>query len=386
MLKLWSICFAGRSFVPQDDKKMILAYAGKRIIMIIGEVELVSLPLYDTAGSAIRLSWSTNCPFMIVVFFFLYREMSFQIHEHSSILVISRSIRLYPPQSQLDFAICEYPLYGTSSLLGDPRESYSRVRWGLCSNWGYRFTRWQKRKCHDTCEHKKTYSDELEIFFHVYTFQCFQLLPIPFYLLLSLIHRYIREAICLRILFTEYVGERDFSSPIGDMSMYFCVDLFEFDTLDLVVARELLDHEKTICTQFYLRRTEFDRAGDAQECCSVFCDIVRGDTDVFEPFFYDVPICIMDKNPAPRRSRIATRTPISIYYMFHILYPSFWRRKNPCSGNWILRSSVWRAIIPTPPASGTVVWDSRWTSAIPEWLSSSRHLQEERVPWQITSS
>jgi hypothetical protein len=129
---------------------------------------------------------------------------------------------------------------------------------------------------------------------------------IPNYYLFTSIHRYIRESICLSILLSEDMGKYDLPSPICDMPVYFCMDLFEGDIFDLVVARELLDHELTISTELYLSSAEFDRASDTEESGSIFCDIIGRDTDILEPLFDTVPIRIDDKNPATRRPRIPT--------------------------------------------------------------------------------
>jgi hypothetical protein len=137
---------------------------------------------------------------------------------------------------------------------------------------------------------------------------------------LSLIHRYIRESISLDILFTEDMGKYDLPSPISDMPVYFCMDLFKGDIFDLVVPRELFDHELTISTELYLSSTELDRTCDTEESGSIFGDIVGGDTDVFEALFYRVPVHICDKNPAPRRSRIPARTPIRIDYQLTFFF------------------------------------------------------------------
>jgi hypothetical protein len=132
-------------------------------------------------------------------------------------------------------------------------------------------------------------------------------------------------------------------------------DLFEFDIFDLVVARELLDHELTISTELYLSSAEFDRASDTEESGCVFCDIIGRDTDILEPLFDTVPIRIDDKNPAPRRSRIATRTPISIDYQFTFLFchtPKEYLFL--CLQREILVPRMTKTIL-TPLASGTVV-------------------------------
>jgi hypothetical protein len=141
-----------------------------------------------------------------------------------------------------------------------------------------------------------------------------------FSLLPPLVHCYIRESIRLSILLTEDMSKSHIPSPIRDMLVDREPDFLEFDIFDLVVARELLDHELTISTKFDLCGTEFDRTGDTEESGSIFCDIVGGDTDILEPLLDAVPICIHDKNPAPRRSRIPTRTTIRIDYQFTFLF------------------------------------------------------------------
>jgi hypothetical protein len=96
-------------------------------------------------------------------------------------------------------------------------------------------------------------------------------------------------------------------------------DFFEFSIFYLVVPRELLDHELTVCAELYLSRTEFDGTSDPKMSGSIFCDIVGGNTEILEPALSDTPIERTYKNPASSRTRVSTRTSICVDYVFHII-------------------------------------------------------------------
>lgn len=136
----------------------------------------------------------------------------------------------------------------------------------------------------------------------------------------ALVHCYIRESICFCIVLAIDVCKSSFSSPAREGFMDLQPDFFELWVFDLVVSRELLDHELGVCAEFYLCCTEFYSTLYTKESTSILCDIIGGNTEIFVPTLCDSSIERTYKNPASSRTRVSTRTSICVDYVFHIIY------------------------------------------------------------------
>lgn len=132
-------------------------------IVIISEVEFVTLPFYDTTCSSIPRPRSLDRPLMIVSTFFLWQE-SFSVHKDSAILTILRAILHDTFESGLDIGICEDLCYFYGYSL--------RYSWSSKSTWRLERSCMLCRRSgslpfeKEEKSYPKQYDDDRENFFH----------------------------------------------------------------------------------------------------------------------------------------------------------------------------------------------------------------------------